>query len=72
MAMGRVKADCMDMEDKYVGLSIDNVSDCHHIEEYLKKMSNYSYIIDWREDWEEWSHEILTENWNEYWSKYNP
>mgnify|MGYP003138252266 CR=1 FL=1 len=35
--MGRVKADCMDMEDKYVDLSIDNVSDCEHIEEYLKK-----------------------------------
>lgn len=72
MSMGKVKSMCMDMEDKYVDLSIDNVSDCHHIEEYIKKMSAHSHLIDWRDDWKEWSHEILTENWNEYWSKYNP
>ena len=70
--MGRVKDMCMDMEEKYYSLAIDNVSDCHHIEEYIKKMSAHSHLIDWRDDWKEWSHEILTENWNEYWSKYNP
>ena len=70
--MGRVKQMCMDMEDKYVDLSIDNVSNCHHIEEYLKKMEQYSDLIDWKYNWQKESHEILTENWNEYWSKYNP
>jgi len=30
--MGRVKSMCMDMEDKYVDLSLDNVNDCEHIE----------------------------------------
>ena len=70
--MGRVKDMCMDMEDNYVDLSLSLVDGCEHIEEYTKIMSNYSYLIDWRDDWQEWSHEILTDNWNEYWSKYNP
>lgn len=70
--MGRVKNMCMDMEEKYHALAIDNVSDCEHIEEYLKKMSAYSHLIDWKHDWQKESNEILTENWNEYWSKYNP
>ncbi len=72
MKMGRVKDMCMDMEDKYVDLSLSLVDGCEHIEEYIKTMLNYSHLIDWRDDWKEWSHEILTENWNEYWSKYNP
>jgi hypothetical protein len=70
--VGRVKDMCMDMEDKYVDLSLSLVDSCEHIEEYIKTMLNYSYLIDWKDDWKEWSHEILTENWNEYWSKYNP
>ena len=70
--MGRVKADCMDMEEKWHDIATDTVSDCEHIEEYIEKMSAHSDLIDWKYNWEEWSHEILTENWNEYWSKYNP
>ena len=70
--MGRVKADCMDMEEKWNGIAIDTVSDCEHVEEYLKKMEQYSDLINWKYNWQKESHEILTENWNEYWSKYNP
>ena len=40
--VGRVKADCMDMEEKWNGIAIDTVSDCEHIEEYLKKMERKS------------------------------
>ena len=36
MSMEELKDMCMDMEDKYVDLSIDNVNDCEHIEEYFK------------------------------------
>ena len=32
--MGRVKDMCMDMEDKYVDLSLSLVDSCEHIEEY--------------------------------------
>ncbi len=70
--MGRVKEMCMDMEDKYVDLSLDNVNDCEHIEEYFKKVSAHSHFVDWRDDWQEWQPEILTDNCNNNWSKYNP
>ena len=70
--VGRVKADCMDMEEKWHDIATDTVSDCEHIEEYLKKMDQHSELIDWKEGWQKESHEILTENWSEYWSKYNP
>ena len=69
--MGRVKDMCIEMEEQYIDLSIDNVSDCEHIEEYLKRMNEHSELIDWKDDWQEDSHQILTDYWNEYWSKYN-
>ena len=69
--MGRVKSMCMDMEDKWHDIAYDTVSDCEHIQEYLNKMKQYSDLIDWKYDWQKESHEILTDYWNEYWSKYN-
>ena len=69
--MGRVKSMCMDMEDKYVDLSLSLEDGCEHIEEYLKRMNEHSELIDWKDDWQEDSHQILTDYWNEYWSKYN-
>ena len=69
--MGRVKDMCMDMEEKWHGIAIDIIKDCEHIEEYLKRMNGHSELIDWKDDWQGETHEILTYYCNDYYEKYN-
>jgi len=69
--MGRVKAMIMDQEEKLNEYVWFIVSECETFQEFKQKVWDYIKNNDVVYEHSEFGLEILSDVWNEYWSKYN-
>ena len=67
--MGRVKALLMDEEEKFFEICDDTVSECESIQEFRARTYQHFNLVPHMD--EEEMEEIISETWNEFWSKYN-